>query len=255
MNVLIFVAMEEEATALINHLSLQKGSAAQQLPDDLDTQVYHRQIGIHDIWLTMSGKDPVYPDTDCIGPLIQPALRESLLKFKPDMIINAGTAGAIYAAGAEKHKVYIATTAMSHDLHFPKSDEKHRALALGNYPVPDESVLAKALGFECARLSTTGSMKTTANGKKQLTENKAKLVDMEWKYIVQSILRCSRGDYKPRYMAVKVTTDFIDTQDCPQEQFQKSMKDSDVKKQLAQACQRIIENICQIEIFEDLATG
>ena len=251
MKVLIIVAMEKETKALIDQLGLDIAPADQQLSDVLATKVYHRNIGSHDIWLTLSGKDPVHQEVDCIGSLIQLATYESIIKFRPDIIINAGTAGAVYAAGAEKHKVYLGNTAMSHDLHFPKSDPMHRDLALGNYPVTDESELAVTLGFEWAPISTTGSMLTTNDAKQQLKVNQAKLVDMEWKYIVHVILRCSRDEYTPRYMAVKVTTDFIDEGDCPQSQFEASIADGNVKKQLAEACQKIIEKICGIKLLKD----
>jgi nucleoside phosphorylase len=247
MKTLIFVAMEKETPDLIDRLGLLMASEAQQLPKGLDSKVYYRCVGEHHIWLTLSGKDPHHRQTDCIGSLIQLALYASIEKFKPDTIINAGTAGAIYAEGAKKHQVYLGSTAMSHDLHFPESDVEHRKLAIGDYPVPDESALALELGFEWMPLSTTGSMLTTEDDKKQLKENKAKLVDMEWKDIVHVILRC---DYKPRYMALKVTTDFIDTGDCPQEQFNESMSNSGVMKLLAEACQKVIESICHIQFNE-----
>lgn len=253
MNVLIIVAMEKEAQMLVQQLGLHKAPPEQQLFDQSAT-VYHRKIGSHDIWLTLSGKDPVHRNVDCIGALILLAVYESVKKFKPDIIINAGTAGAFYAAGAEKHKVYLGNTAVSHDLHFPESDEKHRALALGNYPVTDESALAKILCLEWAPLSTTGSMRTTEDAKQQLKENQAKLVDMEWKYIVFAILKCQQcfgGEYNPRYMALKVTTDFIDEGDCPQSQFEASMASGDVMKLLAEACQKLIEEICQIKLLKD----
>lgn len=255
MKILIIVAMEKEATLLIEQLGLDMAPAEQQLSNVLATKVYHRNIGSHDIWLTLSGKDPVHQEVDCIGPLIIPTVYESILKFKPNIILNAGTAGAIHAAGAKKHHVYFGNTAMSHDLHFPESDQKHRKLALGNYPVTDESELAEKLGFEWAPISTTGSMLTTEDAKQQLKENQAKLVDMEWKYIVHVILRCSQHGYAPRYMAVKVTTDFIDKGDCPQSQFEASMTDGDVKKQLAEACQKLIEEICQMKLIKDSAMG
>jgi nucleoside phosphorylase len=255
MKVLIIVAMEKEATKLIEQLDLHIASEEQQLAAALMTKTYHRNVGTHDIWLTLSGKDPVHKDVDCIGALIQVAAYESIQKFKPDIIINAGTAGAIYAVGAKKHKVYLGSTAMGHDLHFPESDQKHRHLVLGNYPVTDESTLANSLGFEWAPISTTGSMLTTADAKQQLKTNQAKLVDMEWKYIVQVILRCTNTEYKPRYMTVKVTTDLIDEGDCPQNQFEASMTQGEVTKQLAKACQQIIEFICEVrmktnEIYE-----
>ncbi len=246
MKILIIVAMEKEAAKLIEQLGLTLASRAQQLSPELATKVYHRHVNEHDIWLTLSGKDPIHQAVDCIGSLIQLTAYESIQKIKPDMIINAGTAGAVYQAGAEKHKVYLGSTAMSHDLHFPESDMKHKKLALGNYPVPDESELATKLGFECAAISTTGSMLTTAEAKRQLEMNEAKLVDMEWKYIVHVILRCTRDGYKPRYLAVKVTTDFIDVDDCPQTQFEASMA-SDITKTLADACQKIIEEVCRKE--------
>lgn len=251
MKFLIIVAMEKEATKLIDQLGLQVASKEQQLSAALATKVYHRHVGSHDIWLTLSGKDPIHQDVDCIGPLVQLATYESIQKFRPDIIINAGTAGAVHAMGAEKHKVYLGSTAMSHDQHFPESDEKHGRLARGNYPVTDESALAKSLGFGWAPISTTGSMLTTADAKKELETNQAKLVDMEWKYIVYVILLCSRDEYKPRYMTVKVTTDFIDEGDCPQSQFEASMAGSDVTKQLAEACQKIIEYICQVKLLKD----
>lgn len=254
MKVLIIVAMEKEATKLIEQLGLNLASAKQQLSVGLNTKIYHRHVDGHDIWLTLGGKDPIHQDVDCIGPLIQLVTYESIQKIKPDMIINAGTAGAIFKAGTKKHAVYIGSTAMSHDLHFPESDVKHKKLALGNYPVPDESELAVKLGFECAAISTTGSMLTTAEAKHQLETNKAKLVDMEWKYIVQVILRCTNADYQPRYLTVKVTTDFIDTEDCPQDQFEASMA-SDITKLLADACQKVIEETCQVKLGKDNATG
>jgi nucleoside phosphorylase len=250
MKILIIVAMEKESPTLIEQLGLDMAPADQQLSDG-SAKVYHRSIHSHDIVLIVNGKDPFHQEVDCIGPLIIPTVCESVGKFKPDIIINAGTAGAIHAAGAEKHKVYLGSTAMGHDLHFPESDAKHRKLALGNYPVTDVSELAKKLGFERAAISTTVSMLTTEEAKQQLKANQAKLVDMEWKYIVHAILRYSLNGYAPRYMAVKVTTDFIDEEGCPQDQFEKSMAEGNVKMQLAEACQRIIEEICEIKLSKD----
>ena len=52
-------------------------------------------------------------------------------------------------------------------------------------------------------------------------------------------------------MAVKVTTDFIDEGECPQSQFEESMAGGDVTKRLAEACQKIIEEICKIRLSKD----
>lgn len=239
MKILIVVAMEKESVVLIEQLQLKSVNIAAVPMAKLFQGMLHGS----EIFLMLPGKDPYHTVVDCIGALIQIPTYLAITTLRPDVIINAGTAGAIAAKGAQKFKPYLGSTAMGHDGHFPENDPMHRQLVLGNYPVSDGYALAKALGFDYVPISTTGSMLTTKESQKLLDNNQAILVDMEWKYIVHAVLQAANADYRPQYFCLKITTDFIDSDSCPQAQFMAAIEDGQVLALLASACCQLIAQL------------
>ncbi len=121
-NILILVAMEVEAKAIVKKLNLVPINGC--FDPDLPFQA-HQSTDATPLKITLvsSGKCKNFK-VDRIGKEAAVLLAwESIKIFKPDLIINAGTAGGFIQKGANIGDVYLGSLIKYHDRLFHPIDE------------------------------------------------------------------------------------------------------------------------------------
>ncbi len=117
--VLILIAMEDEANPIIQEFGLSKSSL--KLDDDLSSPCinYHGSFGLLELLLITNGKSEKH---NCCNVGTTPAAISAFIgihTFRPDLIINAGTAGGFSRMGGSIADVYICNQFAHHDRRIP----------------------------------------------------------------------------------------------------------------------------------------
>ncbi|XP_035822865.1 MTA/SAH nucleosidase isoform X1 [Zea mays] len=118
--VLIVIAMQKEATPLVHKFNLVEAPAHQStFPKGAPWVWYHGSYkGLH-IDLVLPGMDAVL-GVDSVGTVpVAVVTSFSIQTLKPDLIINAGTAGGFKAKGASITDVFLASDVAFHDRRIP----------------------------------------------------------------------------------------------------------------------------------------
>ncbi|CAN6166298.1 unnamed protein product [Urochloa humidicola] len=118
--VLIVMAMETEAMPLVNRFKLVEAPARESIfPKGATWTRYYGNHKDLQIDLVMPGKDVVY-GVDSVGTVSASLVTyASVEALKPDLIINAGTAGGFKAKGASVGDVFLASDVAFHDRRIP----------------------------------------------------------------------------------------------------------------------------------------
>lgn len=212
---LIF-AMEAEGKPLIDRLGLKRdlNFGDPKLP----FEHYLGRFGANtELLVSLGGKDKVY-GVDNIGT--EPATLNAyitLSHFKPDLLINPGTAGAFQKKGAKIGDVYLASEAFRfHDRRIPIA--LFDAYGIGHYPVFSIPEMAAALGLKEGVVTTANSLDYTEMDMTMMVQNNGSVKEMEAAAIgwVAHLLGIP-------FMALKSVTDFVDCPHSAQEQFLKNL--------------------------------
>lgn len=232
MKIVIIVAMEKEDKHIIAKLRLEKAPADMQLPYYLHAPVFYKKINHHEIILVPAGKNRRHA-VDSLGTGILPSLALALEKFKPDLVINAGSAGGLSSAGCQIGEVLICQGEVNfHDRRL-EPDVAHVNYGVGHFPLSDFSTLANLLGLKSGRISTGSSLMASEADERQFIANQAILKDMEAAHVAQL---CDNAEIN--LIIIKVVSDLIDTTECPQQQF--SYNIVNVMDILAQQLERLL---------------
>ncbi|MFN7097703.1 MAG: hypothetical protein ACK4PR_09135, partial [Gammaproteobacteria bacterium] len=159
MIILLAVAMRKEyegESGINDTLNLKKAPPEMQLDENYNAPVYQGELNEHSIILVPAGVSRKY-SKDRIGPGIIQAFSVALEKFKPDLVINVGSAGGSYAKGCEVGDIYLCNKAYFHDRRL-EPDEAHIPYSVGNYRLPDVSRIVQKLGFKKGKISTGSSL-------------------------------------------------------------------------------------------------
>lgn len=208
----IIMAMAREAEPIIEALKLSK--VIPPWNPKLPMRLYRGQVGSHDVTLTLCGKDEVQ-GVDLVAT--QPAVLAAYLTIeylKPDLLINAGTAGGFQAMGAEIGDVYVGNDAVFfHDRRIPVKG--FEAYGKGGYACHDFSDIGLSLGLKSGRISTGNSIDCSEKDLEIMKANKVAVKDMEAAAIawVASLL------YTP-VMYLKAITDLVDHHEDTSKQFE-----------------------------------
>jgi|APSaa5957512622_1039677.scaffolds.fasta_scaffold00743_10 5'-methylthioadenosine nucleosidase len=172
----ILMAMESEASPLIESLNLKKQNSI--FRHGIPFEAYQGSFEKLLITLMTSGKDKDY-QVDNVAT--QPATLMAYLaidQFSPDIIINAGTAGGMAGCGCKIGDVYLSEGEFSyHDrrIPIPAFDQ----YGVGSYPSFDTSSIATELHLKTGRISTGNSLDYTEKDLEMMKSNKAVIKEME----------------------------------------------------------------------------
>jgi len=213
-HVSILMAMESEASPLIKILNLNRQDNTFRKGIPFETYQGHFENLL--VTLITSGKDKDY-QVDNIAT--QPATLMAHLaieRFRPDIIINAGTAGGLAQYGCKIGDVYLSEGEFCfHDRRIPIPGFDR--YGVGSYPSIDPSFIAKKLSLKTGRISTGNSLDLTPKDLEVMKSNGAVVKEMEAAGIAWVCKIMST-----QVLAIKAITDLIDVETLTEVQFSKN---------------------------------
>lgn len=174
--IVIFIAMHTEALPLVNRFRLKEEHDS-LFPKGVPWVRYHGMYkGLH-INIVQPGKDPAL-GVDSVGTVSASlVIYASIQALKPDLIINAGTAGGFKVKGAAIGDVFLASEIAFHDRRIPIPVFDLYGVGLQKaFSTPN---LLKELELKIGKLSTGDSLDMSPHDEASITANDATIKDME----------------------------------------------------------------------------
>lgn len=223
----LVMAMKGEALPIIEHYNLK------QIAFHNPIEVYANETG--NIILSLNGKSKEH-GVDNIGT--QAATLNAFItisKYKPDLIINCGTAGGFISKGAAIGDTYIATEKICfHDrrIALPGGFKEY---ATGNYLVLNSDFLAKKFKLKQGIISSSDALDFTETDMKIFHKNNASVKEMEAAAIAWV---CQMNNQE--FTAIKTITDIVDGEHCTSKEFLRNFE---------MASHALKENVIQVLDF------
>ncbi|XP_027353861.1 5'-methylthioadenosine/S-adenosylhomocysteine nucleosidase 1 [Abrus precatorius] len=201
-NIVIVIAMQTEALPVVNRFHLIEDPRS-PFPEGVPWVRYHgtyKDLHINLIW---PGKDPAL-GVDSVGTISSALVTYAAIQaLKPDLIINAGTAGGFKAKGASIGDVFIVSDCAFHDRRIPIP--VFDLYGVGLRKSLETPNLVKDINLKIAKLSTGDSLDMTQQDESSIIANDATVKDMEGAAVayVADLL-------KVPVIFVKAVTDIID---------------------------------------------
>ena len=133
-------------------------------------------------------------------------------QFKPDVIINAGTAGGFKSKGSAVGDVYICSQIANHDRRIPIPG--FQEYGVGNYSGSTVTKIVEELHYKTGVVTTSNSLDHSEMDDVHMLKNDASVKDME----AASIAWTAEQAGIP-FFAIKVITDIVDGDRVTQEEF------------------------------------
>jgi len=209
-SVVILVAMAEEARPLIEALSFQPLPGAF---DPLPMQAYEARLKRLQVRLVLNGEDPRYGVQNVGTQPATLAAQAAIQAFRPDLLINAGTAGGFASRGAKIGTVYLSAGAFKyHDRRIPLPG--YEAYGIGSYPALEAPALARALSLPTGIVSTGNSLELIERDYQMLERNGAVAKEME-----AAAIAWVAGLHGVPFLALKSVTNLLDHAHASEAQF------------------------------------
>ncbi|KAG6709299.1 hypothetical protein I3842_06G125800 [Carya illinoinensis] len=231
--IVIIIAMQTEALPLVNKLQLTE-DLEPVFPKGVPWVRYHgayKDLNINLIW---PGKDLAL-GVDSIGTVSASLVTyASIEALKPDLIINAGTAGGFKAKGAAVGDVFVASDCAFHDRRIPIPVFDMYGVGLRQaYSTPN---LVKELNLKVGKLSTGDSLDMSSQDEASIVANDATIKDMEGAAVayVADLLKVPA-------IFVKAVTDIVDGEKPTADEFLQNL--AAVTAALDQAVTQVIDFI------------
>lgn len=226
----IVFAMTTEAKPFLDTIEAK----AEPIDESVPTRWHRGTVAGRDVVVSINGHDGTH-GVELIGT--QPATLATYLtvsRYRPDVIISAGTAGGWEAHGTTVGQVLLSGDRFwFHDRRIAIPAFEH--YGPGGYPGADTRALAVALGYERGEVTTGNSLDETDECRRLMAANRARAKDMEAAAVAWVAAECG----VPMF-AVKAITDLVDhTADTPS-QFRENFDTATVA--LTEALVRVIEH-------------
>jgi 5'-methylthioadenosine nucleosidase len=213
-SVMINIAMEAEATPFIDHLQLT------QLDDFFPSQMPFRAYrglyqGHTTVTVVTNGKDSVYETEACNVGTVSAAMVTmlALQKDRPDVYLNAGTAGGFRREGAAIGDIFVTSHYVYHDRRIPIPG--YDTYGVGKLPSTlNATAMAATYDWKVGVCSTGNSLDKTAECDERMLQHQAAVKDME----VAAIAWTAKL-HDTKFGAIKVVTDIVDGDVPTQEEF------------------------------------
>jgi 5'-methylthioadenosine nucleosidase len=210
--IMLLVAMNKEAQPIIEHMKMKQ--IEHTMDSQLPVSAYEVELEKGSVILVVSGKCNSH-GVDRIGTQgLNLVAWEALKAFKPDLLINAGTAGGFQKQGAVPGDVYVSTESIKYHDRLLSPDMVFLNYGVGSYKCLPIPYIAKRLGLKEGVISTGGSLLSSSQEIEQMTKNNAAVKEME----AAGIAEVAQMRNVP-FIGLKIVTDLVDTDECPQNQF------------------------------------
>lgn len=235
-NVVIAIAMKDEASPFVRKLDLQPEPTI--FPPNTPFLAYTGSYRQCQVTVITNGRDSVYgTGVDNVGTV--PAALATYLALQKienaDIVINAGTCGGFRRKGAEIGDVFLTTAVTNHDRRIPIPE--FAPYGIGRIENMDVSKLALHLGVKTGVCTTSNSLDFHAVDARHMQENDASVKDMEAAAIAWS---CEL--HHTPYFGVKVVTDIVDGEIPSQEEFLENLHTA--AHSLQESLPIVMEYIC-----------
>lgn len=229
-NIVFIIAMQTEALPVVNRFQLTEDTNS-LFPQGVPWVHYYgtyKDLNINVIW---PGKDPTL-GVDSIGTVSSSLVTYAAIQaLKPDLIINAGTAGGFKAKGASIGDVFIISDCAFHDRRIPIP--VYDLFGVGSRKAFETPNLVKELNLKVGKLSTGDSLDMTQQDEASIIANDATVKDMEGAAIayVADMLKVPA-------IFVKAVTDLVDGDKPTAEEFLQNL--AAVTAALDEAVEKVI---------------
>lgn len=227
----LIVAMESEAAAIIKAFRLAEDAS---FFPDMPARAWTGQFGKINLSLVINGKDDD-SGLDLIGTQAATlATRFAIEKYRPGLIINAGTAGAFAKNGARIGDVFLSRDhVVFHDRRVPIPGWDKQSI--GYFPVWDVSEIAR-LGYKTGIVTTGNSLDLPPEDEKNIHRLGGEIKEME----AAAVAWVAKLHGIPMF-CIKAVTDLMDSGTPAQDDFLKNLELA--TGNLKDACVRIIQNL------------
>eukprot|EP00218_Dolichomastix_sp_CCMP3274_P011785 CAMPEP_0170143364 /NCGR_PEP_ID=MMETSP0033_2-20121228/10528_1 /TAXON_ID=195969 /ORGANISM="Dolichomastix tenuilepis, Strain CCMP3274" /LENGTH=245 /DNA_ID=CAMNT_0010379811 /DNA_START=18 /DNA_END=755 /DNA_ORIENTATION=+ len=211
----VLIAMDAEAKPLVEHLSLERIEPS-PIPGPLPCVCYGGEAHGVKVYVVTNGSCPNHK-VDCVGTVPAALTAYAVCsQLKPDLLLNAGTAGGFKRAGGAVGDVYISTGFRNHDrrISIPGFDMYGHG-HLDALPVPN--TLA-ALGFKSGLVSSGNSLDLCDADAKIMDSHEASVKEME----AAGIAFVADLHSMP-FVALKAITDIVDGDKPSHEEFMQNL--------------------------------
>lgn len=189
------------------------------------------------------GKCPRF-GVDCVGTVPAAlAAYAALSALRPDLLLNAGTAGGFRARGGAVGDVYISSASRHHDrrIEIPVFD----AYGVWEAQAAPAAKLAQALGFKLGLVSSGNSLNCSEQEREALDACGAHVKEMEC-----AAIAIVAAFFKTPFFAVKAITDIVDGDRVSADEFGENL--AAAAAALGAALPRVIAHVAG-KALEDLA--
>lgn len=149
-----------------------------------------------------------------------------IAQFKPDLLINAGTAGGFKSKGGAIGDVYLSSQASNHDRRIPIPG--FTEYGIGSYTSFPVEHIAKQLGFKTGVVSTSNSLDHTEMDDTMMLKNDTSVKDME-----AAAVAWTAELYQVPFVFLKVVTDLVDGGRLSHEEFMENLAEASASLQSA----------------------
>ncbi|KAJ0077200.1 hypothetical protein Patl1_36594 [Pistacia atlantica] len=214
-SIVIIIAMQAEAMPLVNKFDLKEDQNS-VFPEGVPWVRYHgtyKDLHLNIIW---PGKDSTL-GVDSVGTVSASLVTyASIQALKPDLIINAGTAGGFKAKGASIGDIFLVSDVAFHDRRIPIPVFDLYGVGLRHaLSTPN---LLKELNLKVCKLSTGDSLDMSPQDEATIIANDATVKDMEG-----AAVGYVADLWKVPAIFVKAVTDIVDGEKPTAEEFMQNL--------------------------------
>lgn len=231
--ILVQVAMQAEADGLIERLRLERIDGA--FDAALPFEAHGGVIDGSEVAVVTPGVDARF-GVDNIGPHAATLLAHCGIEWwRPDLVINAGTAGGFAAHGAEVGDVYLGVPpVVFHDRRIPIAG--FDGYGDGSYPCVDGTELARVLGLKVGVVSTGSAIDLLDEDLAAMRASGARVKEMEGAAIAWVCWL-----HGVDLMLVKSITDLVDGDHPVEEEFVANL--ALASERLGEAVERVVRRV------------
>lgn len=223
----VVMAMAAEASPILSVLGARALAASNPLP----FRWFDATRNGCEVLVAVNGRDPRH-GVDSIGT--EPAVLNTHLvidRWRPDLVVSAGTAGGWRRGGGEVGDVYVSDgRVVHHDRRI--SMERFDEYGIGSYPVVVAREMATALGLKTGVVTTGNSLDESDDDRRMIAASGAAVKDMEAAAVAYV---CDL--HRVPFMALKAVTDLVDHHETTASQFTTN---------LAMASRRLADTVVRV---------